>query len=155
MSVPEGRIDTYQWTEKSSVIGYLLALSLILGALILAVGISGIAVTQKLSKQVEKISDTAFGPALAFDEIINALKGIEIHLLKAQRPQISNSDKALYFMNMRNLLDRIQIIESEQLLKSENQDYGEYLLIRYYTKHGNWADAPGLNLRLGEEPLSL
>lgn len=114
--------------KNTSVIKYSLALSLILGALILAVGISGIIITQKLSKQVEKISDTAFGPALAFDEIINALNGIEIQLLKTQNNFVINEEKAELYQNIKNQLGRIYIIKNEQLAKSENQNYNEYLV---------------------------
>lgn len=113
--------------KNNSVIRYLLALSLILGALIVAVGISGILITQKLSKQVEKVSDTAFGPALAFDEIINSLNGIEIQLLKAEKSSISAAEKAESYRNIKILLERIDSIKNEQLLKAEKQDYSEYL----------------------------
>ena len=114
--------------KNNSVIRYLLALSLILGALIVAVGISGIAITQKLSNQVEKVSETAFGPALAFDEIINSLNTIEIQLLKLQNQTISAEEKFEYFQNIIAQLGRIETIKNEQVLIAENQEYNEYLL---------------------------
>lgn len=114
--------------KNNSVIRYLLALSLILGALIVAVGISGIAITQKLSNQVEKVTNTAFGPALAFDEIINGLNVIEIQLLKSDKPTTTLDEKAEYYKIIKTQLDLISTIKNEQLLKAENQDYSEYLI---------------------------
>lgn len=113
--------------KNNSVIRYLLALSLILGALIVAVGISGIAITQKLSNQVEKVTNTAFGPALAFDEIIHRLNGIEIQLLKSEKAAITSQERADYYKNITTQLELIDTIKNEQLLKAENKDYGEYL----------------------------
>lgn len=113
--------------KNNSVIRYLLALSLILGALIVAVGISGIVITQQLSNQVEKVSDTAFGPALAFDEIINRLNGIEIQLLKSEKPAVTVQEKTGFYKNIKAQLEQIDTIKKEQLLKAANQDYSEHL----------------------------
>ncbi len=109
------------------VIRYLLALALILGALILVVGISGITMTQKLSNQVEKINDTSFGPALAFDEIINSLDSIEMKLFKLQNSAISSIERADVYKSIRRQIGIIHNIKNEQLVKAESENYYENL----------------------------
>lgn len=104
-----------------------MTLSLILGSLILIVGTSGILITQKLAQQIEKMSDSAFGPALAFDEIIHTLNRIEIELLKSQMNSLPKAERNRLLDNIDAHIQRIQMLKNIQLEKNRGGEFGEDL----------------------------
>src|SRR4051812_11185695 len=104
-----------------------LTLPVLLGALLLLNGAVGIYATRHLRNDLGRLNDTALGPTLALNAIVDSLHELSLNLLRLNQAGVRPEDQARLVTRLKSGLKKISSRVKTQADASQGLAYEGYL----------------------------